>query len=71
MHCETEPIIIKTFGGFSIRRGDCIIAESDNRSKKTWKLLEYIVHHRSRRISQEELLELNAKLNMIKRPKEK
>ena len=58
MHCETEPIIIKTFGGFSIRRGDCIIAASDNRSKKIWKLLEYIVHHRSRRISQQELLEL-------------
>ena len=53
---ETEPIIIKTFGTFSIRQGDAVIAESDNRSKKLWKLLEYLVHHRSRTVTKEELL---------------
>ncbi|MBQ8289114.1 MAG: hypothetical protein IJX76_10205 [Clostridia bacterium] len=58
MLSETEPLIIKTFGEFSIRQGDNIISESDNRSKKLWKLLEYIVHNRHRRISREELLTL-------------
>lgn len=53
---ETEPIIIKTFGTFSIRQGAAVVSESDNRSKKLWKLLEYLVHHRSRVVTREELL---------------
>ncbi|MBQ8381867.1 MAG: winged helix-turn-helix domain-containing protein [Clostridia bacterium] len=58
MLSETEPLIIRTFGEFSIRQGDNIISESDNRSKKLWKLLQYVVHNRNRRISREELLTL-------------
>ena len=58
MCCENEAIVIRTFGGFSICRGERIIAESDNRSKKLWTLLKYILHHRNRRITQEELLGL-------------
>ena len=55
---ETEPIIIKTLGGFSIRRGEILLSETDDRSKKIWKLLEYMVHHRSRTVSKEELSRL-------------
>ncbi len=53
---ETEPIIIKAFGTFSIRQGDAVVSESDNRSKKLWKLLEYLVHNRGRVVPREELL---------------
>lgn len=58
MFSENEPISIQTFGRFTIRRGDAVISETDNRSKKLWKLLEYIVHNRHRPIPQEELIAL-------------
>ncbi len=58
MLSETEPIIIKFFGCFSIRQGAKIVSESDNRSKKLWKLLQYIVANRDRKIPQEELIDL-------------
>lgn len=58
MLSETEPIIIKFFGSFSIRQGENVICETDNRSKKLWKLLEYIVQNRDRQIPQEELVSL-------------
>lgn len=58
MLSETEPIIIEFFGTFTIQQGDNVISETDNRSKKLWKLLEYIVQNRGRQIPQEELLQL-------------
>lgn len=58
MCCRPQPIVIKTFGEFSIRWGERVIAKTDNRSKKVWLLLEYILHHRGCRISQEELTAL-------------
>ncbi len=58
MLSETEPIIIKTFGTFSVSQGDHIVSETDNRSKKLWKLLEYIVHNRHRKIYEDELITL-------------
>lgn len=51
-------IRIRLFGKFRISCGDKIISEEDNRSKKLWKLLEYIVINRNRKIPQEELAKL-------------
>lgn len=51
-------IQIRFFGTFSISNGDYIISEDENRSKKLWKLLQYIVVNRTRRIPQEELVAL-------------
>ncbi|MGM9637906.1 MAG: BTAD domain-containing putative transcriptional regulator [Eubacteriales bacterium] len=51
-------ICIHFFGTFSISYGEHVISEDDNRSKKLWKLLEYIVVNRTRRIPQEELVQL-------------
>ena len=58
MLSATDPIVIRFFGTFTIQHGDAVICESDNRSKKLWKLLEYIVQNRGRQIPQEELLRL-------------
>lgn len=55
---ETESIIIKTLGSFSIQRGRILLSETDDRSKKIWKLLEYLVHNRGRIVSKEELIGL-------------
>lgn len=49
---------IRFFGTFSIEYDDRSISEGDNRSKKLWKLLEYIVANRDRHIPQEELIAL-------------
>lgn len=51
-------IKIRFFGTFTIAYGDRSISEGDNRSKKLWKLLEYIVANRERHIPQEELVTL-------------
>ncbi len=58
MLSATDPIVIRFFGSFSIQYGDTVISETDNRSKKLWKLLEYIVQNRDRQIPQEELWHL-------------
>lgn len=51
-------ILIRFFGTFTISNGDYSISEDENRSKKLWKLLQYIVVNRTRRIPQEELVAL-------------
>lgn len=51
-------IRIRFFGTFTMTYGDHSISEDDNRSKKLWKLLQYIVVNRDRNIPQEELVAL-------------
>ena len=58
MPIAADPIVIRFFGTFSIQHSDVVISENDNRSKKLWKLLEYILQNRGRQIPQEELLRL-------------
>lgn len=53
-----QPVEIQMLGGFSIRRGDRIISETDGRSKKVWMLIEYLVANRKVEISQDKLIEL-------------
>lgn len=51
-------IRISFFGTFTITYDDISISEGDNRSRKLWKLLQYIVANRERHIPQKELVEL-------------
>ena len=48
---------IEMLGGFSIIFGETRISEQVKRSSKTWKLLQYLVAHRHKIVSQEELIE--------------
>lgn len=49
---------INMLGGFSIHRGSEAIDDGDNRSRKVWLLLAYMIYCRNRCISQEELVQL-------------
>ena len=53
-----KKILINMFGEFSIAYGDKSITEVNNRKKKVWSILEYLIAFRSRDISQDELIEL-------------
>ena len=53
-----EPIQIRMLGEFSLRAGDNTISDADNRSKKVWLLLAYLICHRGKAISQRKLIEL-------------
>jgi DNA-binding SARP family transcriptional activator len=49
---------IRMLGGFSISLGDKEINDGDNRSKKVWLLLAYMICSRSHPVTQQELVEL-------------
>lgn len=49
---------VTMFGEFSIEYGESFITDQSNRSKKVWTLLEYLIVHRKRFVSQDELIEL-------------
>lgn len=55
---ENSVFQVRMFGTFSIRKGDQEINDSDNRSRKIWLLLAYMIYCRTRTISQSELLNL-------------
>lgn len=45
-------------GEFSIRFGDKVISDSENRSKKVWSMIAYFIYNRNRCISQQKLIDL-------------
>ena len=49
---------ITTFGEFSISDGSQTLTEQNKRSRKMWTLLQYIIAHHNKEISQNELIEL-------------
>ena len=49
---------VQMLGTFSIMLGDAKVDDSSNRSKKIWLLLAYLIYHRDRMVSQEELIQL-------------
>lgn len=51
-------LAVETLGKFSLSAGTNQIDDSENRSRKVWLLLAYLIYHRHRSISQEELIEL-------------
>lgn len=57
---ENEKFEIKVLGGLEIRYKDKVIGvnESKTKSNKMWALFEYVLLNRSRKLSQEELIEM-------------
>ena len=55
---ETPDLQVRMLGGFSLRLGDREINDGDNRSRKIWLLMAYMIYCRNRPISQEELADL-------------
>ncbi|MBP5159072.1 MAG: winged helix-turn-helix domain-containing protein [Lachnospiraceae bacterium] len=53
-----DSIVVKTFGGFSMSYGENSISDQDNRSKKTWTIIEYLIANHSRSITQTQLISL-------------
>ncbi|MCR5323609.1 MAG: hypothetical protein K6E85_10105 [Lachnospiraceae bacterium] len=53
-----DSLVIKTFGGFSMSNGDRMISDQDNRSKKLWIILEYIIAFHDRNIPQSTIIDL-------------
>lgn len=53
-----ETLVVKMLGEFSLSIGEKSIKDSDNRSRKVWLLLSYIICARSRVVTQEELVNL-------------
>jgi DNA-binding transcriptional activator of the SARP family len=55
---ESTALQVRMLGEFSIRQGRQEINDSDNRSRKVWLLLAYMIYCRNRNVSQEELIDL-------------
>lgn len=53
-----EHIEIQMLGSFSLRTRSRQISDDENRSRKIWLLLAYLIYNRSRVVSEEELMEL-------------
>ena len=53
-----DHLHIQTFGNFTLQAGEAKISDSDNRSKKVWLLLAYILCKRGRQITRKELISL-------------
>lgn len=49
---------VNMLGGLSIQSGGAEINDSDNRSRKVWLLLAYMIYCRKRPVTQEELVRL-------------
>ena len=53
-----KELYITSFGKFTLTYGDRSVSETDNRSRKIWRLIKYIAANRPRHISQDELISL-------------
>ena len=54
-----EPILrIQMLGKFTLRYGDAMISDEDDRSRKVWTVLAYLICHRKQVVSQQELVDL-------------
>lgn len=53
-----EHIRIRMLGEFSLQAGENRISDSDNRTRKVWLLLAYLICQRGRAVSQKRLIEL-------------
>ena len=54
----SETIQVQMLGEFTIRYGDCVISDSNDRSHRVWSLLAYLLVNRRREFTQEELINL-------------
>ena len=55
---ESVDLEVRMLGGFSVRMKEQEISDSDNRSRKVWLLLAYMIYCRNRSIPPEELVSL-------------
>lgn len=55
---EDSGLQVRMLGEFSIRQNSQEISDSDNRSRKVWLLLAYMIYCRTRTVSQDELIRL-------------
>ena len=53
-----EHIDIRMLGSFTLQAGDNLISDENNRSRKVWALLAYLICHRGTSVSQKKLIEL-------------
>ena len=53
-----EPLQVRMLGEFTISTETQQISDSNNRSNKIWTLLAYMIYHRQRVVTQDELLSL-------------
>lgn len=54
----SDILSIKTFGGFSIQYQNHIITDQDNRSKKVWTLLAYVIMNHNKEVSTSTIIDL-------------
>jgi len=54
----SEPVYVSMLGGFSITRNGIRIDDSNNRMRKVWLLLAYLIYTRRTRTTQEQYLSL-------------
>lgn len=53
-----SSLSVQMLGNLSISYGDQRISDQDNRSRKVWTLIAYLIYHRRRVVPQNELIEL-------------
>ena len=53
-----EPIQVRMLGEFSLRIGDTTLSDTNNRSRRVWNLLAYLLCNRDRRFSSQALIDL-------------
>lgn len=49
---------IQVLGKFTLRYGERVVSDEDDRSRKMWTVLAYLIYHREKTISQQELVDL-------------
>jgi len=54
----SDILTVRMLGGFSIERGGQHISDQNNRMRKVWLLLAYLIHSRSDHVTQEHYLRL-------------
>jgi len=53
-----ETLEIRMLGDFTIQAGACSISDKDNRTKKIWQLMSYMIYQRGKVVPQRKLIEL-------------
>ena len=53
-----QTVSVRMLGEFSLRSGENSISDRDNRTRKIWTLLAYLICHRGQPVSQRKLVEL-------------
>ena len=48
---------VRMLGGFELQKGDHVISENSNRSHQMWNLLQFLIAHRRKGVSQAEIID--------------